>query len=46
MKYGTKVWSKGYLDVVIYLFSSEKAKDLLIWLDFMSFQSFRFMRNG
>ena len=39
MKCGTKVWSKGYLDVVIFFFP-EKAKDLVIWLDFMSFQPF------
>ena len=39
MKCGTKVWSKGYLDVVFFFFFKfEKAKDLVIELAFLSFQ--------
>ena len=44
-----EMWYKGLIQGILrffFFFSPEKAKDLMIWLNFMSFQIFCFVRNG
>ena len=50
MGFLNEMWYKSLIQRILgcgdFFFSFEKAKDLVIWLHFMSFQFFCFVRNG